>query len=131
MGSGPRAPSGSGGHVSDDGPRARDAELGSEPLAVYHGDPDTSPSESVLQVEKVRTAGWYRKVRDYGSSSSEAIGESTRAAVVSTATRQDWLSASSGNLAQGLTQAQLEKRLTDHGALYWWTVDVLARNRKR
>eukprot|EP00961_Rhodomonas_salina_P183769 2480767-Rhodomonas_salina.1 len=36
----------------------------------------------------------------------------------------------SGNLAQGLSQTQLEKRLTDHGALYWWTVNVLARNRK-
>eukprot|EP00961_Rhodomonas_salina_P127524 1719701-Rhodomonas_salina.1 len=39
----------------------------------------------------------------------------------------------SGNLAQGLTQTQLEERLTDHCALYWWTVNrhLLARNRKR
>eukprot|EP00961_Rhodomonas_salina_P227425 3074918-Rhodomonas_salina.1 len=27
----------------------------------------------------------------------------------------------SGNLAQGLSQTKLEERLTDHGALYWWT----------
>eukprot|EP00961_Rhodomonas_salina_P256922 3471653-Rhodomonas_salina.1 len=40
----------------------------------------------------------------------------------------------SGNLAQGLPQTQLEERLTmprRHGALYWWTVNVLARNRER
>eukprot|EP00961_Rhodomonas_salina_P188683 2546429-Rhodomonas_salina.2 len=37
----------------------------------------------------------------------------------------------SGNLAQGLSQTELEERLrlAEHDALSWWTVHVLARNR--
>lgn len=67
---------------------------------------------------------WNRLVtgRDVVTRSRGAVGTACVSAVVH---------ASSGNLAQGLSQTQLEGRLTDHGALYWWTVNVLARNRKR